>query len=230
MLIKALELQDFGQYRGSHRIDLAVDWGSGRNLVLVGGLNGSGKTTLMKAIRLALFGKLNEDLWRRRSYKSFIRSCLNRASARQGIREFCLSIQLDVGDVHGLSVLEIRRRWKLARDLKLTSESIQLFTNGQERLGFTQDEAELFILERVPYGLARFVFFDGDRIQDIARAELLGPHVKSAIESVLGLKLYLDLYRDLVAHERHFIRLHSGDTELGAIMQQVDRASRELEC
>ena len=229
MLIRRLTLTDFGQFRGETSLALSVDWSSDRNIVLIGGLNGSGKTTLMRAIRLALFGKLNVDLWGKTSYKSFIRRYLNRASAKEGVRGFSLEVELEVGDAHGLSTLSVRRRWKMSHDFELTGENLQIYGNGEEKLGLSQEEAELFILERIPYTTSRFVFFDGDRVQDIARAELLGPRVRSAIESVLGMSLYLELHKDLLSHERHFIRTHSDDIELNTVMQHVDRADRELD-
>ena len=60
MIIRTVELSDFGIYGGEHRFDLAPKPLNGfdRPIILVSGKNGVGKTTLMEAIRLCLHGSL----------------------------------------------------------------------------------------------------------------------------------------------------------------------------
>lgn len=228
MIIRSLYMEDFRKYRGAHTINLSVDWGSGKNIVLIGGLNGNGKTSLMIALRMALFGKLNDDLWRRSSYKSFVRNCLNRSSAASGKREFGLAVELETGNVSGIAVLRIERRWRLT-DSDSIQETIRLFSNGRERTDLGPEEAELFILERIPYGMSKFIFFDGDRLQDLMHQETFGSQIRDALQSIFGLRLYQDLLKDLSTHERSLVRSHSNDQELQALMQAVDRAYQALD-
>jgi len=46
-----LEMQDFGPYKGKHRIDFAPA-DKGKPVTLIGGQNGAGKTTLLKQFSL----------------------------------------------------------------------------------------------------------------------------------------------------------------------------------
>jgi len=229
MLVRSLHLENFRQYRGPHRIDLSVDWGSDRNIVLVGGLNGSGKTTLVTALRLALFGKLNSDLWRNTTYRRFLSESLNKAHLAAGKFEFSVAAEIDVGDVQGLACLRVERSWHLTPELELASEVVRLFENGKEKLGLSPEETELYLLDRVPFGVSRFAFFDGERVHDLATLDEYGPAIKGAIESVLGLTVYQELHRDLREHERRYVRSHSDDPELAAMMQAVDRVSQALD-
>jgi DNA sulfur modification protein DndD len=227
MLIRSLTIEDFGKYRGQQKIDLSVDWGSEKNIVLIGGLNGAGKTTLLVALRLALFGKLNDDLWHGEAYKTFVRRCLNKSSAELGKREFALGIEFETGEVHGLTTLRVERRWRISEDNEV-QESLQIFVNGKEKLGLSPENAELFILERVPFGTSRFVFFDGDRIQDLLRQEAFGTVIREALESVLGLRTYQELLSDLLTHERQLVRQNTQDDGLRMVMERVDNAGQQL--
>lgn len=223
MLIRSLYLENFRQFRDSQEIDLSVDWGSDQNIVLLGGLNGSGKTSLLIAIRLALFGKQNTDLWRGRSYKSFIRQCLNHQAEADGHREFQLHIDLATGDVLGSSTLRVERRWKFNDAGDFQGEALQIFGNGKEQLGFSQEEAELFIQERVSYGVTNFVFFDGERIQELSRQDLFEFAVQDEIRDILGLRLYQELEQDLWSYERSLLRDHTDSDELRAVESALER-------
>ena len=55
MILRSIEMENFGLYTGRQRLDLVP--ARGRPVVLFGGRNGAGKTTLLEAVRLALYGK-----------------------------------------------------------------------------------------------------------------------------------------------------------------------------
>ena len=52
MIIKKLELHNFGVYAGDNRFLFEGN----KPIVLVGGMNGRGKTTFLEAVLLALYG------------------------------------------------------------------------------------------------------------------------------------------------------------------------------
>jgi DNA sulfur modification protein DndD len=62
MIFEYVVLNNFGPYRGSHRIDLMVS--RQRPVVLIGALNGSGKTTFLDAMQLALTIRQERTLFR----------------------------------------------------------------------------------------------------------------------------------------------------------------------
>lgn len=229
MLIRSLYLEDFRQYRGPNTLDLSLDWGSSRNIILIGGLNGSGKTTLLEALRLAFFGKLNTDLWRGSSYRAFVNKSLNRASAQAGKSFFKLAAEIETGEIHGLNSLRIERCWHVGLGGEPVQESLHLFQDGKEVLGLPQNDAEAYILERLPFELSQFVFFDGEKLYALARQSVLGIQVRDALESVLGIRVYQNLRRDLENHLRYQVRSYTDDDELKMVMSLADRASQHLD-
>ena len=56
MIIKKVELQNFGLYYGFHEIDFMAG-NQENNVTLIGGLNGRGKTTFLDSITLGLYGR-----------------------------------------------------------------------------------------------------------------------------------------------------------------------------
>ncbi|MFZ5923950.1 MAG: DNA sulfur modification protein DndD [Bacillota bacterium] len=229
MLIRSLLLENYRQYRGCHKLDLPVDVASEKNIVLIGGLNGAGKTSILEGLRLALFGKANEDLWSQTSYKAFLRQCLNKQAASEGVREFRLVVVLEVGDVQSSTALTIERRWRFNSHLDFSGESLTLYSNGKEKLGLSSEDAELYIQERIPYGVSRFVFFDGEKIQDLARDDVFPNDTRDAIRSILGLRVHQELEHDLWLYERSLLREHAHDEEFRLAEQALERAQGQLE-
>ena len=82
MIIKSLEVENFGPFRGKHLFDLApVDYSRHhRPLIIVGGKNGTGKTTLFEAIKLCLYGDYFEGKrMSRRMYHRYLQQRLHRS-------------------------------------------------------------------------------------------------------------------------------------------------------
>jgi len=229
VLIRSLLLDNFRQYRGRHEIILSVDVASDRNIVLIGGLNGAGKTSILEAIRLALFGKANEDLWEQSTYKAFLRQCLNKPASIDGAREMRLVVELEVGDVHSSTTLSIDRRWRFNDAVEFMGETLTLRSNGKEKLGLSSEDAELYIQERIPFGVSRFVFFDGEKIQDLARDDVFPNDTRDAIRSILGLRVHQELEHDLWLYERSLLREHADDQSFKLAEQRLDRAQSQLE-
>jgi DNA sulfur modification protein DndD len=226
LLLRSLVLENFRQYRGIHRLNLPTDYDSDRNIILIGGLNGAGKTSILEALRLALFGRLNEDLWKHTSYKAFMKQCLNKQAAAQGKRELFLSVELDVGDVNSSTTLRIERRWRFSGQSDSVLDTVTLFSNDKEKLGFSQEEAELYIQERIPYGAAQFVFFDGEKIQDLARDDGFPDDTREAIYSILGLQVHQELEHDMFTYERTLLREHANSEEFKLAEQSLEKAEK----
>jgi len=228
VLIRSLILENFRQYRGKQQLELPADYGSDRNIIIIGGLNGAGKTSILEALRLTLFGKLNEDLWRHNSYKAYIRQCMNKQAALDGKREFHLAVELEVGDVQSSTTLRIERRWRFSDQMELASEALTLYSNDKEKLGLSQDEAELYIQERIPFGVSQFVFFDGEKIQELARDDGFTRDTHEAIYSILGLRLHQELEQDIWLYERSLLREHANSDEFRQAEQTLDRAEKQV--
>src|SRR5687768_15443507 len=59
MILRKIEIENFGLYSGHQVLDLVPRRQAGREtpVILFGGGNGAGKTTLLEAVRLALYGR-----------------------------------------------------------------------------------------------------------------------------------------------------------------------------
>src|SRR5262249_11283892 len=76
MIFDELVLQNFGVYRGEHRVTLTAP--ADRPIVLFGALNGAGKTTFMEAMQLALYGKNAKSTRGRLAYADYLARSINR--------------------------------------------------------------------------------------------------------------------------------------------------------
>ena len=65
MMIKRLQLYNFGIYAGDNSFDFTLE----KPVVLIGGMNGRGKTTFLEAIVLSLYGS-NSATYKESSYKT----------------------------------------------------------------------------------------------------------------------------------------------------------------
>ncbi len=191
MIIKKVELRNFGLYFGSHEIDFTAGDQS-KNVTLIGGLNGRGKTTFLDSITLGLYGRralryLQDE---RIKYSQYLLNHINKSALHEETM-----IQITLGDV---SVedgeLTICRRWKL--DKKGTVQEVfEVFRHGQ--LDATLSENwDYYVEEILPLNISRFFFFDNEKIAQIADDETF-ESVKESIQSLLGLTTIDSLTDDM---------------------------------
>ncbi|MDP2872769.1 MAG: AAA family ATPase, partial [Bacillota bacterium] len=230
MLLRSIELNDFCQYRGRHVVDLSLDPSSDRNIVLICGPNGAGKTTLLTALKLALFGRMASNLREGSSYSSYMSSCVNRFSAQKGALCFSVSVSLDVGIIPGNSDLRVTREWHLRSDGVFSHEKLTLHLDDREQMLASEEDAQMMILDLLPYGIADLVFFDGEKLNRATQLEFAPREVRDAIEGVLGVGLYKTLRDDLRRYQR---RLSPGDdsddSQLKNIVAAIDTIAKSLD-
>jgi len=195
MILKRLTLNNFGVYRGRHVVELAPP-SDQRPLILIGGLNGGGKTTLLDALQLALYGRMAEgsnrgDL----AYDEYLRRCVNRSvDPHDGA-----SVEVELSHVTRGKLEELHvRRWWSARDKR---DRIEVCVNGALDPILTEGWAER-IEELMPARLARFFFFDGEKIEALADLDRSANALRTAIHVLLGLDLVDQLVTDLQVIER----------------------------
>lgn len=177
MYFTKVELHNYGIYKGTHEMPLTDKIGA-RNITLVGGLNGRGKTTFHDAILLALYGKqalkyINEKA---RSYEKLLLDHINK-HATDDVTYIAVSLCLDDG-----TELRIKRSWQ-ARGKKVDQDTI-VEKNGviDKYLG---DSWSYYIEEILPFGIARFFFFNNEKITQLAD-DTSFEQIKSSIKSAIG--------------------------------------------
>lgn len=177
MYFTKIELHNFGIYKGHHEMCLSDQIGN-RNVTLIGGLNGRGKTTFLDAILLALYGKqaLKYIQENARSYERLLIEHINK-HATDDLTCVAVSLVLDDG-----TALRVCRAWKLKG--KKVDESIVVEKNGtvDRYLG---ESWSYYIEEILPFGIARFFFFDNEKITQLAD-DASFEQIKTSIKSAIG--------------------------------------------
>ncbi len=177
MYFTKVELHNYGIYKGTHEMSLTNKDGE-RNIILIGGLNGRGKTTFHDAILLTLYGKqalkyINEKA---RSYDKLLIDHINK-HATDGYTYIAVTLCLDDG-----TELRVKRSWQLKG--KKVEQETTVEKNGvlDKYLG---ESWSYYIEEILPFGIARFFFFNNEKITQLAD-DTSFEQIKSSIKSAIG--------------------------------------------
>lgn len=177
MYFTKVELHNFGIYKGTHEMCLTNKIGE-RNITLVGGLNGRGKTTFHDAILLALYGKqaLKYIQEKARSYDKLLLDHINK-HATTAETYVAITLCLDDG-----TELRVKRSWSVKG--KKVDQQICVEKNGviDKYLG---ESWSYYIEEILPFGIARFFFFNNEKITQLAD-DTSFEQIKSSIKSAIG--------------------------------------------
>ncbi|MCY2977212.1 MAG: DNA sulfur modification protein DndD [Planctomycetota bacterium] len=189
MILEKIELLNFRSYYGHHEIELRANGhASNRPVTVVGGLNGSGKTSLLDGIIYTLLGVVDafnfmDEVQRRGSGKQVIDRALdgiiNREARDQGERESSVALHFSEPDGNRFMV---QRAWIYDPRGRFKNEQLIVRSGGTD---LTEDQYGDFLKNRVPPEVVKFFFFDGEKIQDIAKDEV-GDSVVQGINSLLG--------------------------------------------
>lgn len=186
MLINKVVLKDFFRYYGIQEIDCSIE--KDKNVVVIIGENGRGKTTLLTAFNWVFYDDIAAPLT--------VNNLLNNRKRREmeigEEEEASVSIFFEEGG----SQYKIVRRIRFKKDLsgivkhihnKDIYEIYQVEENGDQRkLPYKSSTQSLLI----PKDLRGFFFFDGERINRLAKVDGK-KEIKNAILNVLGIS-FLD--------------------------------------
>lgn len=203
MIFETLTLVDFGVFRGQQKLDLAprIKYGSRRPIILFGGLNGSGKTSILTAIRLALHGRQALGFGTaQKKYESLL-SRFFHWDANSSITAEKMSVKLDFtySNLGGATRYTVERHWQQSK--KGISEQFTLLADGKAIESTDPEQAQAFLTQLVPVGVADLFFFDGEKIAELA-SEDNGEMLAESIQRLLGLDVVSKLRSDLDVYER----------------------------
>ena len=197
MILDELVLHNFGVYRGRQVLDLSPPTPT-RPVILIGGLNGAGKTTLLDAVQLALFGNRAPSAGRRvGGYEQYLRAIIHKGvSQTEGAAvELAFRHQHDGIERH----IRVRRRWHPTT--KSVRERLQVDNNGTPDTFLSAHWNEA-VDQFVPVGIARLVFFDGEKIAALADPNTCADALRAGVYGLLGLDILDRLRSDLSVYER----------------------------
>lgn len=188
MFLKSLRLQNYGVFEDA-TFDLATD--VDHPLVLVTGNNGAGKTSMLEALRIALHGRRAFDV--PISESDYLNVMLGRF--RNGNRRIPCSVALsfDYVDQHVTRSVVVERGWNLRKQRIV--ESVAVSVDGAQ---LPTEDADDLLATILPPEVARYFFFDGERIRELADWGIEDESALfQAVGDLLGLGVIDQLRQDL---------------------------------
>ena len=179
MYFSSIQLYNYGIYKGLHDISL-FDRDGQRNITLVGGMNGRGKTTLLDSVFLCLYGRKSTEFitGKRTAYNKVLKDRINKSAED---KRTYIKLTMEMDDEEG-TILSITRSWtQIGEKLKT---SLVVLKNGIKD-NYLSENWEYYVEELIPFGIARFFFFDNEKISQIADDEAFDK-IKNSIKSVMG--------------------------------------------
>ncbi len=227
MKIKTLILDNFGLFRGRNEINLdtRVSRGTVRPIVLIGGKNGSGKTSILEAIRVCLYGPQGiADRISVKDYENYLRGRVHRDdSLLINPTTAAVTLVFEHAHIGAKHEFTVTRSW----DLKGNGieSSLKVLCDGIPLDEIDRENAEDFLKDLVPPGVAQLYFFDGEKIQDLAEAEDVDAALSDAIKSLLGLELVERLQADLRIYKNRI----DGDDSNSGIVKEIENIECDLQ-
>ena len=210
MIFEQMTLKNFRQFAGTHTIRFASD--RRRNVTVLHGFNGSGKTALLNAFTWVLYDDFSPDF---------------EASDRLE-NEAALAV-LDPGDQLKTSVelifrdgdrkytaertIEVEKDENGTRRVVSPASATLFFVNetGEQQSSRNPDET---LLRLLPKRLHPFFFFNGERIERLARSDAY-QQIAQGVRTLLDIELFeravTHMNGDLSRRLRQEIASHSGD-------------------
>lgn len=186
-------LHNFGLYKGTHVLNLSPQQGI-KNITLIGGMNGRGKTTILDAIFIAFYGsRATQAIQDRKavSYSKLLTSRFNKMA-----EDNIAYVEVDcILEEKGNQKLKIKRSWKRKEKGKTVTDGLEIFVNNQQDL-ILAENWNYYVEEILPVSIARFFFFDNEKISEIAEEESFN-QIKSSIKSIMGITTIDILLNDM---------------------------------
>lgn len=210
MKLSNIEINNFRQYYDAVNIDLSTD--SDQNIILIGGRNGYGKTNFLLSIVWCLYGEkisqiddnFKKEIQKEKNYSSFMQQSINWTAKKENKDVFSVSIvvsDIELPEIKKLnsnseSVIITRTFNVTSMNEKLSisdpNTDIDIFDDEADKINFINDYI-------IPIDAAKFVFFDAEKISEIANLSIKeeGSFINDALGKILGLDTYDTLIEDI---------------------------------
>lgn len=210
MKFKEININNFRQYYGNVFIDL--DTNAEKNIVIIGGRNGYGKTNLLLSIVWCLYGdkisqvddNFKREIQKEKNYSLFMKQSINWSAQKENKNNFSTELtisEIELPEIKSISTkieaIKIKREFDvLSMEEKLSiidkETNKELFDDEVDKINFINDYI-------IPLDAAKFVFFDAEKISEIANLSIKeeGSFLNDALGKILGLDTYEDLIEDL---------------------------------
>jgi len=210
MKLSNIEINNFRQYYREVNIDLTTN--SDENIILIGGRNGYGKTNFLISIVWCLYGRqiekvdnnFKQEIKKEKNYDSFMFQSLNWTAKKENKDTFSVSLLISEIELPELKKLNSNSESVIiTRKFNVSSMSEELMiVDANSKMEIFDDEADKinFINDYIiPIDAAKFVFFDAEKISEIANLSIKeeGSFINDALGKILGLDTYDTLIEDI---------------------------------
>ncbi|WP_373035573.1 AAA family ATPase [Sulfurimonas sp.] len=222
MKFNSVIIENLFSYKGQIKFDFND---SDKPISLIIGENGFGKTSFINSIKIALHGitkdllSIGELVLTKQDYilgnkdKNFS-GILNRIAKQNNENKAAIIIEVNDGDT-----FYVQREYTLKNTTY--SESLNILDNEKNVL-YTDIEAQDFINYKVSPTLAKFFFFDGEKVQTIA--DFSKDEFRQMLEDVLE----LDIYDQLIYDSRNVIKKINKNELDSELQKLVTKKEAEL--
>ncbi len=210
MKFSSIEINNFRQYYNSVNVDLSTN--SEQNIVIIGGRNGYGKTNFLLSLVWCLYGdniakiddNFKKEIQKEKNYSSFMQQSINWKAKKENIDTFSVSIR--VVDIELPELRKLNSNSKsviISRTFNVSNMNetlsildpvslIEIFDEQSDKVNFINDYI-------IPLDAAKFVFFDAEKISEIANLSIKeeGSFINDALGKILGLDIYDTLIEDI---------------------------------
>jgi DNA sulfur modification protein DndD len=203
VFLKSLRLENYNVF-GSAHFNLATD--VDHPLVLITGNNGAGKTSILEALRIALHGRRAFDA--PVGETEYLRIMASHFKDGDRTSPCSINLEFEYVDHHITRHISLERTWAMRR--QHIAETLSVTVDGNE---LPSDDAEDILATIVPTEVARYFFFDGERIRELAE---WGIEEESALFQAVGELLGLGVLEQL-------------KLDLGRLLDQDSKKTRGTE-
>lgn len=210
MKFSNIEINNFRQYYNSVNVDLETN--DEKNIIIIGGRNGYGKTNFLLSIVWCLFGdkisqideNFKKEIQKEKNYSSFMQQSINWTAKKENKTKFSVCIKISNIELPELRTLNsntdsilVKRTFDVAsmnEVLTITdvASNLEIFDDENDKINFINDYI-------IPIDAAKFVFFDAEKIAEIANLSIKdeGSFINDALGKILGLDTYETLIEDI---------------------------------
>ena len=226
MIIRNIELNNFGSYEGISELDFNAE--DNKNIILIGGKNGAGKTTLFTAIRLCIYGYRAFGYQSLNSFynKTIIKLINNNAKLQEPTISY-IKIRMLINNGQEFDEYTIQRSWTYEKNS--IEETISILKNNVDLNEEEIFDFEKYIMQIIPPDLFDLYFFDGERIADFFLEEGSKVRLKNAFLTLCG----YDIFEIMNKNFKRMLSSSSIDNDIVTkyieLKDSIDETSGKLE-
>lgn len=221
MIIESIRITNFGLYKGENLISLSPNVLANKNITVLSGQNGVGKSTMLEAIHLCLLGSLSID---NRVSEQNYEKYLSKRSYKGHKSNELTKIELNIEFVKSGEVVKykIERSW--TNSSSNVDENIIIEENGKPLNELNKKEKNLFLRELIQPGLAKVMFFDGEKLLSLYDENNLTGFIAESCRYLFGLNFVDLLNTDL----NYYINKLYAQKDAVQILSEITKSKEEI--